>query len=259
MSAIKKAIAGIVLLAVIIFTAIFLTNAYNTGKIGHKAEKIADTFAQDIVGTWTGKYSISAITFNEDGTTSLTMLGVALDGTYSDNYDLDKQEHTLTLKYETVLGISVERSFKAKLDEDSLKLTDTQVDSVELRYTKGTSDSTENNSQTEDVNENTTVYNPGIEVYEKEILGEWESTKGTNSGYNFTDGSTVTIKLMGVSYDGKYSVSIDENTNQCLLKITYASVAGVNIDNSYYVTIADDVLSLTQKGASISASYTKVK
>lgn len=258
MANLKKAILGIILLVLIIFTALFIGNAYNTGKIGHKAEKIADTFSQDIIGSWTGKYQISGITFMEDGKTSLTMLGVALDGTYSDKYDIETEKHTLTLKYKTVLGLSVERSYFAKLDGDKLKLTDTQLDSVELRYTRsGAADET---AEITEKNENaeTTVYNPGVEVYSKELLGAWKDSNGTNSGYEFFDDSTVSIKLMGISYEGKYSVSIDEATNKCLLKITYASVAGINVNNSYYVTIADGVLTLSQKGAeSISATYVK--
>lgn len=254
MANIKKAVLGIVLLVLIIFTVVFVADAYNTGKIGKKAEKMADTFTQDIVGTWTGKYSISRITFNADGTTSLTMLGVALDGTYSDKFDLETEKHTLTIKYDTVLGLSVERSYDAKLDEDSLKLTDTQLDSVELRYTR--TDETDSS----DANKETTVYNPGIDVYSKEIIGKWQDLLGTNSGYEFIDESTVSIKLMGISYNGTYSVSIDEATNKCLLQITYASVAGFKVNNSYYVTIADDVMTLVQKGAeNIKASYTKEK
>jgi len=256
MQNIKKGILGIVLLVLIIFTVIFLANSYNTGKIGNKAEKIADTFAQDIVGTWTGKYSISRITFKEDGTTSLNMLGVAVDGTYTDSFDLETEKHTLTLKYTTVLGLSVERTYEAKLDKESdkLKLTDTQLDSVELRYTR-TPSAAEGSSE---VNEaSTTAFNPGIDVYITEIKGKWQDSNGTNSGYEFNNDGTVNIKLLGVSYTGEYSVSIDEATNKCLVKITYASVAGLKVNNSYYVTIADDVLTLTQKGANISVTYNK--
>ena len=252
MANIKKAVLGIVLLILIIFTVVFVADAYNTGKIGNKAEKVADTFAQNIVGTWTGKYSVSKITFKDDGTTSLTMLGVALDGTYSDKYDLETEKHTLTIKYKTVLGLSVERSYDAKLDEDKLKLTDTQLDSVELRYTRtGEADSSSEKGET-------TVYNPGIDVYSKEILGKWQDSHGTNSGYEFIDDSTVTIKLMGISYNGTYSVSIEEETNKCLVKITYASVAGLKVNNSYYVSIADGIMTLTQRGAeNISTTYKK--
>lgn len=256
MANIKKAIAGLALLAVLIFTIVFISNAYNTGKIGHKADKIADTFAQDIVGTWTGKYQISGITFKEDGTTSLTMLGVALDGTYDDSFDLETEKHTLTLKYNTILGISVERKFEARLDEDKLRLTDVEHDMVELRYTRENTASDAENKTGADSKE-TKVFNPGIDVYQKEILGKWTSTVNANSGYEFVDESTVSIKLLGVSYDGTYSMSFDEGTNQCLVKINYASVAGMKISNSYYVSIADNILTLKQMGANISTTYEK--
>lgn len=256
MANIKKAIAGLALLAVLIFTIVFLSNAYNTGKIGHKADKIADTFAQDIVGTWTGKYQISGITFKEDGTTSLTMLGVALDGTYEDSFDLETEKHTLTLKYSTILGISVERKYEAKLDGDKLRLTDVEHDMVELRYTR---ENTASDAETEtgENGKEKTVFNPGVDVYQKELLGKWTSTANANSGYEFIDESTVSIKLMGVSYNGTYTMTFDENENQCLLKINYASVAGMKISNSYYVSIADNVLTLKQKGAGISTTYEK--
>lgn len=256
MANIKKAIAGLALLAVLIFTIVFISNAYNTGKIGHKADKIADTFAQDIVGTWTGKYQISGITFKEDGTTSLTMLGVALDGTYDDSFDLETEKHTLTLKYNTILGISVERKFEARLDEDKLRLTDVEHDMVELRYTRENTASDAENKTGAD-SKGTKVFNPGIDVYQKEILGKWTSTVNANSGYEFVDESTVSIKLLGVSYDGTYSMSFDEGTNQCLVKINYASVAGMKISNSYYVSIADNILTLKQMGANISTTYEK--
>lgn len=266
MKYIGKALVGIVVLALLIFTVVFLANAYNTGKIGNKAEKIADTFTEDIVGTWTGKYSISAITFNEDSTTSLTMLGIALNGTYSDSYDLETQKHTLTLKYQTVLGISVERTFEAKLEEDSLKLTDTQLDSVELRYTRAGAESGEKvsnenkNPDSKNDETETTVYNPGADVYKQALIGEWVSSNSPNSGYKFAEDSSIEIKLMGIGNTGSYSVSVDEATNRCVLEINYATVLGVDISNRYYITIADDVLSLAQRGAeSITTTYTKVK
>ena len=245
---------GIVIL--ITFTAAFLINSYNKGDIGNKAEKVAADFSQQLEGTWTGKYQISGITFKEDGTTSLTMLGVALDGTYDDSFDLETEKHTLTLKYNTILGISVERKFEARLDEDKLRLTDVEHDMVELRYTRENTASDAENKTGAD-SKGTKVFNPGIDVYQKEILGKWTSTVNANSGYEFVDESTVSIKLLGVSYDGTYSMSFDEGTNQCLVKINYASVAGMKISNSYYVSIADNILTLKQMGANISTTYEK--
>lgn len=256
MKFIQKIIIGILVLALLVFTAVFVLNAYNTGKIGDKAGKIADTFTEDIIGTWTGEHSISKITFKEDGTTSLTMLGIVLNGKYSDSYDLNTQEHTLKVKYNTSLGLSVERYFKADLDENTLSLIDTQIDSVKLIYTRETSSSEPDNNSGD---KTTKLYNPGIEVYKAELLGEWLASKSSNSGYEFRDDGTVYLKLMGVGYDGKYSISIEDETNRCVLKINYISVAGININNSYYVTIEENLLTLTQKGAeNISTSYQKV-
>lgn len=254
MKLIQKIIVSILVVALLIFTSVFVLNAYNTGKIGDKAGKVADTFTEDIVGSWTGQHSISKIEFKADGTTSLTMLGIVLNGEYSDSYDLEKEIHTLKIKYNTSLGLSVERYFTAELNDDKLSLIDTQLDSVKMIYSR------ENSSSDEAVSEEKTmIYNPGLDVYKQELLGEWLSEKLSNSGYNFKDESTVHLKMYGVGYDGKYSVSIDPANNRCLLKINYVSVAGVNVSNSYYVTIEDDILTLTQKGyESVSTSYKKV-
>lgn len=251
---IAVSLGALVLVAAIVCGIVFLSSAYNKGKIGNKEEKIEKSFTQQLEGSWSGKHSIAGMTFKEDGTTSLSMLGVSIDGTYSDDYNIEKDEHILTLKYSTVLGVSVERNYRAVIDEDKLTLVDTKLDSIELVYTR-------NNGATEEKTEktqSTTVYNPGVDVYQKELTGKWKSSNGTNSGYEFKEDSTVNIKLLGVSYDGKYSVSVDKETNKCVLKITYVSLMGVNISNSYYVTIADDVLTLNQIGAeAISVNYVK--
>ncbi len=251
----RKLIIGVMVIALLSFTVVFILNAYNTGKIGDKAGKIADTFTEDIVGSWTGKYSISKMSFNPDGTTSLTMLGIVLNGEYSDSYDLQKEVHTLTVTYKTSLGLTVERVFTAELKDDTLSLVDSQLDSVKMIYNRENASSENNQSS-----DKTEIYNPGIEVYQKELSGEWQSDKISNSGYNFKDESTVHLKIYGVGYDGRYSVSIDPASNRCLLKINYVSIAGVTVSNTYYVTIEDDVLTLTQKGyENISALYYKVK
>ncbi len=244
MKIIRNVIIGVLVIGLLAFTAVFMLNAYNTGKIGDKAGKIADTFTEDIVGTWKGQHSISQITFNEDGTTSLTMLGIVLNGEYSDSYNLESEEHTLKIKYSTSLGISVERYFKAELKEDKLSLIDTQFDSVKMIYYRD--DVLYTDAQTTDSKE-TTVYNLGIDVYQKEIIGEWLSEDVPNSGYEFRPDSSVYLKIYGVGYDGTYSVSIDPVTQRCVLKVNYISVAGVTVSNSYYVTIDNDTLVLAQK------------
>ncbi len=257
MKLIKKVLVGVLVLALLIFTAVFVLNAYNTGKIGDKAGKIADTFTEDIIGTWTGQYSISKITFDEDGTTTLTMLGVVLNGEYSDSYDLESEEHTIRVKYSTSLGLSVERYFKAELNDEGteLSLIDTQIDSVKMIYTKHGDESQDGGKES---NKSTALYNPGLEVYQKELLGEWVSSNSQNSGYEFREDGSVYLKLMGVGYDGKYTVYIEEETNRCVLKINYIKVASIGINNTYYVTIEDNLLTLTQKGAeNIATTYQK--
>ena len=251
MKIIRNVIIAVLVFALLSFTAVFIMNAYNTGLIGDKAGKIEDTFTEDIVGTWTGKYSISKMEFRSDGTTSLTMLGVVLNGEYSDSYDLEKEVHTLSVKYKTSLGLSVERFFTAELKGDTLSLIDSQLDSIKMIYTREDGNFAADDKPTE-------IYNPGIDVYQKELLGEWLSDKISNSGYVFNEDSSVHLKLYGIGYDGTYSVSTDPATNRCLLKINYVSVAGVTVSNTYYVAIDDATLTLTQKGnESIVSVYTK--
>ncbi len=252
MKLIRKLLVSLLVLILVGFTVFFVLDAYNTGKIGDKAGKISTDFTQDIVGTWNGKYSISQITFNDDGTTSLTMLGVVLEGEYSDSYDLQTQVHTIKLKYTTSVGLSVERYFEADLVEDKLTLVDTQLDSVKMVYTRGEL----NEASSNDSEESTTLYNPGLDVYKNELLGVWEASDSQNSGYEFRENSSVYLKLMGIGYEGNYSVSIEDGTNRCVVTITYASLGGVSINNSYYVSIEDGTLTLTQKGLeSFSTTY----
>lgn len=253
MKIIRNAIISVLVVALLAFTAVFVINAYNTGKIGDKAGKVADNFTEDIVGTWIGQHSISQMTFNEDGTISLTMLGIALNGEYSDSYDLEKEVHTLKVKYSGSFGLSVERYFTAELDENTLSLVDTQFDSVKMIYKRDSAQNTDNKTTDKQAND---VYNPGIEVFKKDILGEWLSTDVPNSGYEFKNDTDVYLKIYGVGYDGTYSVSIDPVTDRCVLKVNYISVAGVTVSNSYYVNIKDDVLTLSQKSfENISATY----
>lgn len=256
MKLIRNVIIGVLIIALLAFTAAFVLNAYNTGVIGNKAEKVADTFTEDIIGKWYGEHSISQIEFKEDGSVSLTLLGVVLNGQYSDSYDLETQKHTLKVKYSGSFGISVERYFIAELVEDKLSLVDTQFDSVKMIYSSGDGLYTESDASEKN---KTTVYNPGIKTFSQDIIGEWVSNEIPNSGYEFKDNSAVFLKIYGVGYDGTYSVSIHPPTNRCVLKINYISVAGVTVSNSYYVTIEDDLLTLTQKNyENINAVYKRV-
>lgn len=250
---VKKIIIGVLVLGLLAFTAVFVLDAYNTGKIGDKAGKTAEDFTESILGTWDGQNALSRITFKADGKATVTLLGVELDADYTDSYNLETQRHTLSLRYNSSLGLSVERYFTARIDGDRLMLIDTQFESVTMWYTRST-DSADDSVGKEDQ----TVYNPGVEVYQKELLGKWISSVSQNSGYEFREDSTVYIKTVGIGTEGTYNVSIDEATNACVLKVNYVSIAGINISNSYYVTIEEDLLTLTQIGAeNIKTTYMK--
>ena len=253
MKFVKKIIIGVLVLGLLAFTAVFVLDAYNTGKIGDKAGKTAEDFTESILGTWTGQNALSRITFNADGKATVTLLGVELDAVYTDSYNLETQRHTLSLRYNTSLGLSVERYFTARIDGDKLMLVDSQFESVTMWYTRADEADSESDGKEEQ-----TVYNPGIEVYQKELIGKWVSSVSKNSGYEFREDSTVYIKTIGVGSEGTYSISVDSTTNACVLKVNYVSIAGMNISNSYYVTIEEDLLTLTQIGAeNIQTTYIK--
>ena len=263
MKTIVKIVIAIVVVALLAFTAFYLVNAYNTGKIGNKAEKVSESFVDEIKGSWQGQYSISGIEFKDDGRMTVTLLGISLDGTYSDKYDLETQKHTLTMTYSSSIGVSVTRSFTAGVQDGKLELTDVQAPSISMTYTRAGAAGADKSVQeqettTSSVAEATTIYNPGADVFKASVLGKWVSTTASTSGFTFVDSSKVTVTLLGVSYDGTYSISVDEATNRYVLKINYVSFGEMKISNSYYASVDDSNLTLTQIGAeSIKTTYTK--
>lgn len=257
MKIIRNAIISVVVIALLAFTAFFVLDAYNKGTIGNKAEKVADSFTEDLIGTWQGEYSISRITFKEEGKVSLTILGAALNGEYQDNYDLEKETHTLRVKYTTSFGVSVEAYYIAEIKEDQLSLIDTRLDSVKMIYTRVGTDDVSDADTTAGTSK---VYNPGIKGVNKDILGKWNSTQSQSSGFEFKENSEVSLRLLGIGYDGTYSVEIDDVTNRVILKVDYISVGNVSVSNSYYLSIEDGVMTLYQVGyENISTTYTRAE
>lgn len=269
MSEIKKGIVGIIAVVLVVFTVVFLLNAYNKGDIGNKAEKVAEEFCEQLEGTWYGKGEISAITFGKDGESKLSILGMAVDGEYSDTYDIGFGKHTLKLKYQALGGVSVEREFIAKLDGDKLTLTDNKLQMVSLEFSRSedatmktifnTTSAADATASADDETKKAQT-SKTTEALKKSMLGEWKDSSGTNSGYEFREDSTVTIKLLGVSYDGSYEVTVDEGTGKNLVRITYAKLGMTKVTNGYFITVEDDVMTLVQRGAEkISLTFNKVK
>ncbi len=262
MSNVKKSILEILAVVLVVFTVAFILNAYNKGEIGNKAEKVAKTFAEELEGTWNGKGEISSITFMKDGKTSLNVLGVRIDGEFSDSYDIPNEKHTLKLKYKTIMGVSVEREFTAELKEDKLTLIDNQLKLVTLEYRRSDGTEASEVQTSADITEakEKKSEKQDIEKLKKNLLGEWRDSSGTNSGYEFKEDGTVTIKLLGVSYDGTYTVTVDGETGRNLVRVTYAKLGVTKVTNGYFAVIEDGVLSLTQRGAEkVVLNYTKVK
>lgn len=275
MKYIKWLIASIVVVALLIFTAIFVVNAYNTGKIGNKDEKVAADFTEDIQGVWkntsTGTIAskITKVRFDENGKLTVVVLGQTAEGTYSDEYDLDSKKHTLTVKGNIYGGLSVERAFDAVLneDKDTLNLKDTgsslefilvKTDETELNTEKPTSAVTEKTtSQKTEKTEKTSAVSGDTQSYANALLGKWTSKLSSASGYEFVDSSSVKISLVGFTADGTYSLSMNEN-GQCEIKINYANLAGVTVSNTYILELTENEMTLVQKNAeSVSVTYVK--
>lgn len=275
MKYIKWLIASIVVVALLIFTAIFVVNAYNTGKIGNKDEKVAADFTEDIQGVWkntsTGTIAskITKVRFDENGKLTVVVLGQTAEGTYRDEYDLDSKKHTLTVKGNIYGGLSVERAFDAALneDKDTLNLKDTgsslefilvKTDETQLNTEKPTSAVIEKSTaqKTEKTEKNSAV-SGDTGSYAKALLGKWTSKLSSASGYEFVDSSSVKISLVGFTADGTYSLAMNEN-GQCEIKINYANLAGVTVSNTYILELTENEMTLVQKNAeSVSVTYVK--
>ena len=275
MKYIKWLIASIVVVALLIFTAIFVVNAYNTGKIGNKDEKVAADFTEDIQGVWkntsTGTIAskITKVRFDENGKLTVVVLGQTAEGTYRDEYDLDSKKHTLTVKGNIYGGLSVERSFDAVLneDKDTLNLKDTgsslefilvKTDETELNTEKPTSAVSEKTTfQKSEKTEKPSAVSGDTGSYAKALLGKWTSKLSSASGYEFADSSSVKISLVGFTADGTYSLAMNEN-GQCEIKINYANLAGVTVSNTYILELTENEMTLVQKNAeSVSVTYVK--
>ena len=275
MKYIKWLIASIVVVVLLIFTAIFVVNAYSTGKIGNKDEKVAADFTEDIQGVWkntsTGTIAskITKVRFDENGKLTVVILGQTAEGTYRDEYDLDTKKHTLTVKGNIYVGLSVERAFDAVLneDKDTLNLKDTgsslefilvKTDETELNTEKPTSAVNEKTTaQKTEKSEKTSAVSGDTGSYAKALLGKWTSKLSSASGYEFVDSSSVKISLVGFTADGTYSLAMNEN-GQCEIQINYANLAGVTVSNTYILELTENEMTLVQKNAeSVSVTYVK--
>lgn len=271
MKYVKILIASIVMAVLLIFTAIFVVDAYNTGKIGNKDKYVASNFIEDIEGSWKNTASgsiasrVNGVDFGEDGKLTVWAFGQKTSGEYFDAYDLDTKQHTLTVKGNIYGGLSIERDFTAQLNEDgTLTLKDTKSSlSFTLVRTNESEFTTEKVTTTiQPKTEKSTKNGIASNVpksYSKAILGKWVSKLSSSSGYEFIDKSTVRISLIGFSTEGSYTMEMNEN-DECELCIKYISVAGVSVSNTYIITVDETELTLIQKGAeSVSMTYVKAQ
>lgn len=225
-----------------------------------KPERLAGDFQKNLIGSWDGDYDISSLSFAENNSVSLKLLGINLNGTYSVKFDENSQRYTVTLNYNSSLGVSVSRSFDAAISEENktLTLNDLQSD-LKLVYKKSgdhqtlpsVSSSTQSNLA-EDKSDKSVVDNVKMA---KDLCGKWQGVSGSD-GYEFYADGTVDVNLLNLSAKGTYTVTRDGEKNK--LKISYKTVVGTTISNSYYAEIDGATLTLTQIGLeSLSVKYTK--
>lgn len=258
----KKVVIWVVcvlLVAAVAVTASVLITNYER----KKPERLASDFQEDIIGTWSGNYDISSLTFGDNSSVSLSLLGVKANGKYSVKYDEESHRYTLSLSYDSSVGVSVKRSFDASMSEDgkTLTLNDLQS-SLKLVYNKSTEQIT-SNSDTSTTQVSTTSKNQKsgvdaeIDSFSSKIKGKWQGVSGSD-GYEFYDDGSVDVNLLNLSAKGTYSVTSEEG--KIRLKISYKTVVGATISNSYYAEIGNSTLNLTQIGLeSISVTYTRIQ
>ena len=85
----------------------------------------------------------------------------------------------------------------------------------------------------------------------------WQGVSGSD-GYQFYEDGSVDVNLLNLSAKGTYTVTREGEKYK--LKISYKTVVGTTISNSYYAEISESTLTLTQIGLeSLSVKYTRVQ
>lgn len=204
-----------------------------------EAESISDL----LLGAWTDNANFSGYEFFENNTMKVTYFNMAsigledvIEGTYSGTYTLNGDE--LTVSY-TIYSKAVTKSYKVKVDENTLTLADESGD--EAIYVRKDSSSKMENA-------------------DSELLGAWSSNL---SGYEFKDTGVVTITYIDLSsiginlpisgkVDGIYTLDGDKIT------IKYSIYSGV-IEKNYKYSVNGDTLTLTDLGNGDKGVYIRKK
>lgn len=237
--------------AAVIIAGVLLVSSY----INKKPERLAEKFKEEIYGTWTGDYDISNITFNQDGTAQLKVLGVGVDGTYTVTYNETDEQYYINLNYNSSIGLSVSKDFKAVHDGINSTLTLNDKESgMNLTFKRDQSQNADDQPTTSAKSKSGSLKNS--KDVKAAIIGKWVNS-GDNGGYVFYEDGSVDVSLSSFTGKGTYTVSADDS-GKCRLKISYKTAIGLNISNSYYAEISDGTLSLSQVGAeNIVLKYTK--
>ncbi|MDD6022162.1 MAG: hypothetical protein ACI4GA_01805 [Acutalibacteraceae bacterium] len=201
----------------------------------------SDSVKELILGSWTDNANFSGYEFLPDGIIKVTYFNMetldledVISGTYTGTYELDG--NNLTINY-TIYSKAVTKSFKVKVDENTLTLTDEKgEDAIYVR--KGASAVMKN--------------------IDKKLLGSWKSNL---NGYDFKETGIVAITYIDLSsmginipingtVNGVYTINGDE------LTIKYSIYSGVITKNFKY-KIDGKVLTLTDKKSGEKGTYIK--
>mgnify|MGYP004562500995 FL=1 len=146
-------------------------------------------------------------------------------------------------------------------DGKTLTLNDLQSD-FKLVYKKSENQSTSNavtsGTQTSSApSEQKTNSAADVKSFSAELKGKWQGVSGSD-GYQFYEDGSVDVNLLNLSAKGIYTVTREGEKYK--LKISYKTVVGTTISNSYYAEISESTLTLTQIGLeSLSVKYTRAQ
>lgn len=261
-SATKKVIIWVVcvvIVAAIAITAALAITAYNKAK----PERLIEDLQSKLTQTWTGDNEISSLGFDGERNVKLVIFGVELNGIYTLNYNEETAKYSMYIQYDSSIGLSVKRNFDVYVSEidGTLTLVD-QESGIRLVYSSsGSSIKTNPNiapTTTTTTSQSSSQNQADDLAFAQALCGKWQGTTLSVGGYEFFNDGSVNVNLLSASLKGSYTISAQDD-GKTRLKISYVSVAGATISNSYYASITENTLNLEQVGyESISLKYTRV-
>lgn len=206
-----------------------------------KKDKTEKSVEELLIGSWTDNANFSGYEFMKDGIMKVTYFNMELlelddviSGTYTGTYTLDGNK--LTVNY-TIYSKAITKSYKVKVDENTLTLKDETGESA-IYVRKGASSVMKN--------------------VDKKLLGSWKSNL---NGYEFKDTGVVAITFIDLSSMG-ITLPINGTVNGVYtldgdtLTIKYSIYTGV-IKKKFKYKIDGKVLTLIDTESGEKGNYIK--